>query len=145
MGREEERLGAELDRWMIISNSLTRDDTASRGMFPPSSASDLSLPSALGFSKREARLRTLPLGLQPAELGRWMWCMVLYRLEKSDALLLIVGETFLRPCAHSVPQLAECCPLSLSSTPVKSVSHGPVHRSSQLWAFGCLTALVLLS
>lgn len=72
MGREEERLGAELDRWMIISNSLTRDDTASRGMSPPSSASDLSPPSAFDFSKREARLRTLPWGLQPAELGLWM-------------------------------------------------------------------------
>lgn len=72
MGREEERLGAELDRWMIISNSLTRDNTASRGMLPPSSASDLSPLSAFALSKREARLRTLPWGLQPTELGRWM-------------------------------------------------------------------------
>lgn len=72
MGREEERLGAELDCWMIISNLLTRDDTASRGMSPPSSASDLSPPSALALSNREARLRTLPWGLQPTELGRWM-------------------------------------------------------------------------
>lgn len=72
MGREEERLGAELDRWMIISNSLTRESTASRGMLPPSSASDLSPLSAFAFSNRVARLRTLPWGLQPAELGRWM-------------------------------------------------------------------------
>lgn len=74
--------------------------------------------------------------------------MVLYRLENSDALLLIAGETFPRLSADSVPQLdlqSECCPPSLSSALTKSVSHVLMHRSSQLWAFGCLTALVLLS
>lgn len=72
MGKEEERLGAEVERWIIISNSLTREDTVSRGMLPPSSASDLSSPLSFGFSKSEVRLRTLPCGLQPVELGRWM-------------------------------------------------------------------------
>lgn len=74
--------------------------------------------------------------------------MVLYRLENSDVLLLIAGGTLLRLSSHSLTQLdleSECGPLSLSSAPAKSVSHGPMYRSSQLWAFGCPTALVLLS
>lgn len=51
--------------------------------------------------------------------------MVLYRLEKSDALLLIAGETFLRPSPHSLPQLdleSECW----ASASAQSVSHCPV-------------------
>lgn len=122
---------------MIVSNSLTRDDTASRGMPPPPPAtSDLSPPAtASDLSKREARLRTLPLGLQPTELGRRMWCMVRYRLEKSDALRLMVGP----PSSPRFALAAVHCALSASE------SHGPVHKSSQLWAFGCLNATVLPS